>query len=161
RGTPTHLGTSTHAHTLASQLTPPQRPPQHTPRDSRSPLADTPDFSCPPQAGGASRPQEGSDDARGFEQTHNRPGLVTGDRPTFRDFHEVALVVLVGFVVCLVAIRTHHDLAQNGVLDAALDVHHNGLVHLVADNTTDQGALALGRCSSLGFAHFTVLPSQP
>src|SRR5690606_41050517 len=135
----TQLGTSTHAHTVASQLNPPQRPTQDTQRKIRSPLAETPDFSCPFQAGGASRPQEGSDDARGFEQTHNRPGLVTGDRTTFRDFNEVYLVVLVGFVVCLVAIRTHHDLAQNGVLHAALDVHHNGLVHLVADNTTDQG----------------------
>src|SRR5690606_5855978 len=102
-----------------------------------------------------------SDDARGFEQTHDTPGLIFRDRTTFCDLDEVALVVLVGLVVSLVPGRTYDDLAQDRMLDAALDIHHHGLVHLVADDTTDQGALALCRCGSLGFAHFTFLPSQP
>src|SRR5690606_14336073 len=63
--------------------------------------------------------------------------------------------------MCLVASRTYDDLAEHGVLDATLYIHHHGLVHLVADDTTNEGALALGRCSGLGFAHFTFLPSQP
>src|SRR5690606_12854552 len=83
------------------------------------------------------------DDACRFQQTHNSPGLVTGDRTTFRDFHEVALVVLVVLVVSLVACRTDDNLAKHRVLNTTLDVHHHGLVHLVADDTTDQRTLVL------------------
>src|SRR5690606_4363609 len=90
------------------------------------------------------------DNACGLEQTYDSPSLIARDRTTFGNFNEVALVVLVGFVVSLVPIGTHHDLAQNGVLHTALDVDHYRLVHLVADDATDQGTLALGRCSRLG-----------
>src|SRR5690554_2922538 len=141
---------------------PARTPPERVAPKSKNPEAPSrgiPDF-CADAAGRRACRQPQSDDACGFEQTNHSPGLVAGDRTTFCDFDEVALVVLVGFVVSLVTGGTHDDLAKHGVLDATLDVHYHGLVHLVADNTTDQRTLAFGGCGSLGFAHFTFLPSQ-
>src|SRR5690554_2076829 len=141
------------ARTAAERVAPKSKNPE-------APSRGIPDF-CADAAGRRACRQPQSDDACGFEQTNHSPGLVAGDRTTFCDFDEVALVVLVGFVVRLVARGTHHDLAKHGVLDATFYVHHHGLVHLVADDATNEGALALGRCSGLGFAHVTFLPSQP
>src|SRR5690606_17242078 len=86
-----------------------------------------------------------SDDARGFEQTGDRPRLVAGDRTPFGDFDQITFVVLVVFVMRLVAIRTLDDLAKQPMLRAALNQHADGLVQLVAHHAAGQRTLALGR----------------
>src|SRR5690606_14685030 len=81
-------------------------------------------------------------------QTKHGPRLGLGNRAAFRDFDQVADLVLVLFVVSVIFVRTHDDLAVKRVLDTTLDQHGHRFVHLVADHTTGQRTL------QLGFAHF-------
>src|SRR5690606_27860791 len=92
--------------------------------------------------------------------THNCPRLVAGDRATFCDFDSVAFVVLVGFIMCLVLVGAHDDLAKDGVLDATFDANDNGLVHLVAHDLANEGTLAFCGLGVSSYAHFTFLRSQ-
>src|SRR5690554_1494015 len=104
-----------------------------------------------------------SDDACSLDQTHRRPRFVAADGTTFRDFHDVAFVVLIAFVMHFVLGRAHDELAKHGVLDAAINTYNDRLVHFVADDRTNQRALTLdglGSLSCVFFTHITVLPSR-
>src|SRR5690606_36280758 len=45
------------------------------------------------------------------------------------------------FIVCVILVRAHNDLAVQRMLDVTLDQHGNGLVHLVGHNLANQRTL--------------------
>src|SRR6266536_2492560 len=94
----------------------------------------------------AVRPEPGgavccaADDAAGaaslglFEDLHDPPALGGGQRPGLHEQHPVADAARVLLVVRLQLAGTAHHLAVQRVLDPVLDLDHDGLVHLVADD---------------------------
>src|SRR5690554_6082166 len=69
--------------------------------------------------------------ARLLDQARHDPPLALADRTAGHDLHDVALAVLVLFVVGEVLLRHGHDLAVERVLEAPLDQYGHGLVGLV------------------------------
>src|SRR5262245_5375466 len=86
-----------------------------------------------------------------FEDLDHTPTLGGGQRPGLHDEDAVADPTLVGLVVRLELARAAQDLAVQGVLDAVLDGHDHGLVHLVAEHQalTNLARVALGRLRRL------------
>src|SRR5947199_331140 len=64
-----------------------------------------------------------------FEDLHDPPPLGGGQRPGLHQQHPVADAALL-LVVRLQLAGTAHDLAVQRVLDAVLDLDHDGLLHL-------------------------------
>src|SRR6266516_2549896 len=62
------------------------------------------------------------------------PPLELGERATLLNPHDVAHVVLVGFIVGIIFLRAPHRLFHDWMREAALDAHHHGLVLLTADH---------------------------
>src|SRR5688500_13710619 len=90
------------------------------------------------------------------EDLHDAPVLGLRQRTAFRDSDDVAFLALAGLVVRMDLGRAAHDLAVQRVLHLALEQHRHGLLHLVADDATFDGALrflviAHGHCP-LSFA---------
>src|SRR5258708_8313813 len=71
---------------------------------------------------------------RAFDQ--NFPALGLGQRPALADLHVLADLALVGIglVVRVILLRAGDELFGDRVLHAPLDLHDDGLVHLVADD---------------------------
>src|SRR5690606_36853629 len=83
---------------------------------------------------------------------HDDPALVLGDRRRFLDQDGVANLVGVVLIVRLVLLRHAHDLLHHRMREAALHLHHDGLVVLVADDDALQNTLWHG---------FYLMPSWP
>src|ERR1700681_1349827 len=82
--------------------------------------------------------------ARGL--VHDRkqaPGLVPGERPTRRDGHGVAFMGLALLIVREELRRAADVLAVLRVLDEALNLNRNRLLHLGADDAPGEGARLL------------------
>src|SRR6476660_6694121 len=69
-----------------------------------------------------------------LEDLHHAPALGGRERAGLHDQDAVADTGRVGLVVRLDLVAATHDLAVERVLDAVLDLDHDGLVHLVADD---------------------------
>src|SRR5262249_17574961 len=69
-----------------------------------------------------------------LQHTHHAPALGGRQRAGLHDLDPVADAAVVLLVVGLEPRRTAHDLAVQRVLHAVLDLDHDGLVHLVADD---------------------------
>src|SRR6476660_5125626 len=69
-----------------------------------------------------------------LEDLHDAPPLGGGQRTGLHEQDPVADAALVLLVVRLQLAGAPHDLAVQRVLDAVLDGHDHGLVHLVADD---------------------------
>src|SRR4051812_9780648 len=82
-----------------------------------------------------------------FEDLHDPPPLGGGQRTGLHHQNPVADSARVLLVVHLQLPRTADDLAVQRVLDAVLDLDHDGLVHLVADHQ------ALADLPSVALAH--------
>src|SRR6476660_6678815 len=80
-----------------------------------------------------------------LEDLHDAPTLRCGQRTRLHEQDPVADAALVLLVVRLQLAGAAHDLAVQRVLDAVLDGHDHGLVHLVADDQalTDLASVAL------------------
>src|SRR6185437_8778032 len=101
-----------------------------------------------------------------LEDLDHAPALGRGQRPGLHQKDPVADTTGVLLVVRLQLAGTAHDLAVQRVLDAVLDRHHDGLVHLVADHQalTDLAAVAVFGAVHVGYlvAHSapSVIPSS-
>src|SRR5256885_10302439 len=87
--------------------------------------------------------------ARLLDQFGDPPCLGPRDRAALLDHDQITLAALVFLVVGVVFLRASHDLSVHRMGDAALDQYRDGLVHLVADDSSGQ------RTGGLGLAHFT------
>src|SRR6266571_4091240 len=83
-----------------------------------------------------------------LDQLGDPPCLGPGDRAALLDHDQIALAALVLLIVGVVFLRAGHDLSIHRMGDAALDQYCDGLVHLVADDSSGQ------RPGSLALAHF-------
>src|SRR5690554_6343137 len=79
----------------------------------------------------------------------NFPLFQLRNRFAFADLHDIANLRRFVLVVCMVLLRTTHNLLQERVLEAAFDIHHNRLFVFVADHDTLKDSLR----------HFRVLSS--
>src|SRR3954470_3137265 len=80
-----------------------------------------------------------------LDDLHHAPALGRAERAGLHQEHPVTDATFVGLVVGLEPHRAAQDLAVERVLDAVLDGHDDGLVHLVADDEAlaDLAAVAL------------------
>src|SRR5580704_4139961 len=76
-----------------------------------------------------------------FLAAHHGPALELGDRPVLLDPHDVADLELVLLVVRVVLLRAAHRLLEQGMGEAALDLHHQCLALLVAHHDALEGTL--------------------
>src|SRR5438477_3541723 len=83
-----------------------------------------------------------------FEDLHDAPALGGRQRTGLHEQHPVADAARVLLVVRLQLAGTAQHLAVQRVLDPVLDRHHDGLVHLVAD---DEALPDLAPPARLGF----------
>src|SRR5688572_6260308 len=79
-------------------------------------------------------------DRRALDQARDLPTLLFGERAMLDDFDAIADLVLVRLVVRLVAATNLDVLLVQGVHLVAHDLDHDGLLHLVATDETDQPA---------------------
>src|SRR4051794_17280276 len=79
------------------------------------------------------------------------PGFRFRLRRALYDAGYVALLVDIGFIVCVVTLRTTHGLFQQRMKEGPFDLHDNGLVALVGDYQTFENS----------FGHVLVLSSGP
>src|SRR4051795_9471572 len=92
-----------------------------------------------------------------LEDLDDAPALGGGQRAGLHEEHAVADAALVVLVVRLVLAGPAKDLAVHGVLDAILDGHDDGLVHLVAD---DQALAGLAGVPLSGLLAHLASPSS-
>src|SRR5829696_4312141 len=100
------------------------------------------------QSGGPARQGPDPDRLLGLlEDLDDAPALRRGERAGLHDEHAVADTGGVLLVVGLDLAGTADDLAVERVLDAVLDLDHDGLVHLVANQVAPTGlaVVALAR----------------
>lgn len=76
-----------------------------------------------------------------LQQLGDLPGLGTRHRTTFNDLDEVTRLGIVVGVVRMILLGAGDDLAVHRVLDATLNQHGGGFLHLVADHASDEGAV--------------------
>src|SRR6185312_687065 len=88
-----------------------------------------------------------------LDDSHDTPGFAARQRPARRDLHQITIVGLALLVVSQQLRRTADELAVRRVLDQALDLHGDGLLHLRADDTARERAGAFGFRGALLFAH--------
>src|ERR1041385_657321 len=86
--------------------------------------------------------------ARLLDQFGDPPCLGPRDRAALLDHDQITFAALVFLVVRVVFLRASDDLSVHRMGDAALDQYRDGLVHLVADDSSGQ------RTGGLGRAHF-------
>src|SRR5690606_20771702 len=77
----------------------------------------------------------------GLSLGQDNPTLVPGDRGRLLDEHYIANLVGIVLVVSLVLLRHAHGLLHYRMGEAALDLDHNSLIVLVADDSALQDAL--------------------
>src|ERR1700722_8318976 len=82
------------------------------------------------------------------------PRFVARQRPARRDGHGVALARFALLIVRQELGRAPDVLAVLRMLDQALDLHRDRLLHLVADDATGEGARLLGGLCWCVAAHF-------
>src|SRR6185503_11209444 len=91
------------------------------------------------------------------DKARDGPGLGFRDRPALGNLDHVAFLERALRHMRVVLARARDDLAELRVLHGSLDLHHHGLLHLVADHAANQLALVLGivgRLGSCGCVHF-------
>jgi len=71
---------------------------------------------------------------------NDRPALVLGDRCAFLDGNDIADLILIVFVVCLVLLRTTNGLLHERVSESTLNPDHDSLLVLVGHNDALQNA---------------------
>jgi hypothetical protein len=71
---------------------------------------------------------------------NDRPALVLGDRCAFLDGNDIADLILIVLVVCLVLLRTANGLLEQRVSESALNSDYNSLLVLVGHYDALQNA---------------------
>ncbi|CUX09852.1 30S ribosomal protein S17 [Agrobacterium tumefaciens str. Kerr 14] len=71
---------------------------------------------------------------------YDRPALVLGDRCAFLDGNDIADLILIVLVVCLVLLRTTNGLLKQRVSESTLNTNYDSLLVLVGHNDALQNA---------------------